>query len=112
MGGMLQHITFNEFLPRILGWNAIKLYGLDLKTSGYGQGKDRPTYRHDDQIPVFTLHEPLLIELYGLYDFCFKSYIICSILEYFDVSKSIEAFFKKIVFEPFFSFRVHGSNIR
>ncbi|XP_076275092.1 uncharacterized protein LOC143206037 [Rhynchophorus ferrugineus] len=31
----IQHVTFNEFLPRILGWNAMNLYGLKLLPSGY-----------------------------------------------------------------------------
>lgn len=31
----LQHVTYNEFLPRLLGWNAINLYGLKLLPQGY-----------------------------------------------------------------------------
>ncbi|KAJ8969968.1 hypothetical protein NQ317_008531 [Molorchus minor] len=30
-----QHLTYNEFLPRILGWNAMNLYGLKLLPQGY-----------------------------------------------------------------------------
>lgn len=30
-----QHITYNEFLPRLLSWNAVNLYGLKLLTQGY-----------------------------------------------------------------------------
>ncbi|KAF5284358.1 hypothetical protein FQR65_LT13575 [Abscondita terminalis] len=30
-----QHITYNEFLPRILSWNAVNLYGLRLLPQGY-----------------------------------------------------------------------------
>lgn len=30
-----QHITYNEFLPRILSWNAMNLYGLKLLSQGY-----------------------------------------------------------------------------
>ncbi|XP_043224189.1 uncharacterized protein LOC122382646 isoform X1 [Amphibalanus amphitrite] len=35
-----QHITYNEFLPRVLGWNAINLYGLNLDSEGYFNGYD------------------------------------------------------------------------
>lgn len=35
ISALLQHITFNEFLPRILGWNAVTLYGLKLLPQGY-----------------------------------------------------------------------------
>lgn len=30
-----QHITYNEFLPRVLSWNAVNLYGLKLLPQGY-----------------------------------------------------------------------------
>lgn len=30
-----QHIAFNEFLPRLLSWNAVNLYGLKLLPQGY-----------------------------------------------------------------------------
>uniref|UniRef100_A0A336LIY5 CSON007160 protein n=2 Tax=Culicoides sonorensis TaxID=179676 RepID=A0A336LIY5_CULSO len=30
-----QHITYNEFLPRVLSWNAVNLYGLKLLSTGY-----------------------------------------------------------------------------
>ncbi|KAF7995421.1 hypothetical protein HCN44_006528 [Aphidius gifuensis] len=35
LSAMLQHITYNEFIPRILGWNAVSLYGLKLLPQGY-----------------------------------------------------------------------------
>lgn len=30
-----QHIVYNEFLPRVLSWNAVNLYGLKLLPQGY-----------------------------------------------------------------------------
>lgn len=30
-----QHVTYNEFLPRLLSWNAVNLYGLKLLPQGY-----------------------------------------------------------------------------
>ncbi|CAH1390605.1 unnamed protein product [Nezara viridula] len=33
-----QHVLYNEFLPRILGWNAINLYGLKLNSQAYYKG--------------------------------------------------------------------------
>lgn len=30
-----QHLTYNEFLPRLLSWNAVNLYGLKLLPQGY-----------------------------------------------------------------------------
>ncbi|XP_034243586.1 uncharacterized protein LOC117646626 [Thrips palmi] len=38
LGGAIQHMAFNEFLPRILGWNAVNLYGLKLQPHGYYKG--------------------------------------------------------------------------
>jgi len=35
-----QHVTYNEFLPRVLGWNAIQLYDLKVLTEGYYGGYD------------------------------------------------------------------------
>ena len=36
----VQHITFNEFLPRVLGLNSLSLFDVDLRTSGYYYGYD------------------------------------------------------------------------
>jgi hypothetical protein len=41
MGAMNQHITYNEFLPRIIGLNAMNRYGLRVRTEGYSNEYDR-----------------------------------------------------------------------
>ncbi|KAF5271217.1 hypothetical protein FQA39_LY08224 [Lamprigera yunnana] len=35
IGAFMQHITFREFLPILLGQEVVKLFGLDLKRNGY-----------------------------------------------------------------------------
>ena len=35
MAAINQHITYNEFLPRIIGWNYMNLYNLRVATEGY-----------------------------------------------------------------------------
>ncbi|XP_028027075.1 uncharacterized protein LOC114240650 [Bombyx mandarina] len=35
MAAQFTHIIYNEFLPRLLSWNAVNLYGLKLLPSGY-----------------------------------------------------------------------------
>jgi len=40
MGAMNQHITYNEFLPRIIGLNAMNLYDLRVRTEGYSTDYD------------------------------------------------------------------------
>jgi len=40
LSALNQHVTYNEFLPRVLGWNAINLYGLNLNSEGYYKGYD------------------------------------------------------------------------
>ena len=39
MAAEFQHISYNEFLPRVLGWNAIQLYELKVLTEGYYTGE-------------------------------------------------------------------------
>ena len=40
MGAAFQHITFNEFLPRIIGLNSMNLYDLRVRTEGYSNDYD------------------------------------------------------------------------
>ena len=35
------HITYNEFLPRVLGWNAMQLYDLRVGSEGFFKGQSR-----------------------------------------------------------------------
>ncbi|XP_063852971.1 uncharacterized protein LOC135095795 isoform X2 [Scylla paramamosain] len=35
-----QHVTYNEWLPRVLGWNAVNLYELNLLPEGYSEDYD------------------------------------------------------------------------
>jgi hypothetical protein len=41
LSSQMQHVAFNEFLPRVLGWNAVNLYELNLLPDGYSDGKER-----------------------------------------------------------------------
>ncbi|CAG7726815.1 unnamed protein product [Allacma fusca] len=40
MGAMFQHVTYNEFLPRLLGAKMINAYGLGLQSEGHYMGYD------------------------------------------------------------------------
>jgi hypothetical protein len=41
LSGVTQHIVYREFLPRLLGWDAVHTYGLTLQNDGYFTGKYR-----------------------------------------------------------------------
>lgn len=41
LSAMVQHITFSEFLPRVLGWNFINKHNLNLENIQYFKGKFR-----------------------------------------------------------------------
>ena len=58
-----QHITWNEFLPRVLGWNAVKLYELSLLSEGYFNGYDEkcnPTILNEFATASFRFGHSLL----------------------------------------------------
>eukprot|EP00095_Tigriopus_kingsejongensis_P003939 maker-scaffold473_size162088-snap-gene-0.25 protein:Tk03939 transcript:maker-scaffold473_size162088-snap-gene-0.25-mRNA-1 annotation:"hypothetical protein DAPPUDRAFT_42141" len=40
VSAVIQHIAFNEFLPRIIGWNYMNLYNLRARTEGYNDDYD------------------------------------------------------------------------
>jgi peroxidase len=46
----IQHITYNEFLPRVLGLNSLSLFDVDLRTSGY-------FYDYDDSCSATSFTE-------------------------------------------------------
>ena len=57
------HVTWNEFLPRILGWNAINLYELNLLPEGYYRGYDEscnPTILNEFATAAFRFGHSLL----------------------------------------------------
>lgn len=41
IGAIFQHITYREFLPLVLGREVLRLFDLELKTSGYYDGYDQ-----------------------------------------------------------------------
>ncbi|XP_057660218.1 uncharacterized protein LOC130896263 [Diorhabda carinulata] len=58
-----QHITYNEFLPRLLGWNAMNLYELTLLPNGYFKGYDpdcNPTAFNEFAAAAFRIGHSLL----------------------------------------------------
>ena len=58
-----QHVTWNEFLPRVLGWNAINLYELGLETDGFYDGYDEkcnPTIMNEFAAAAFRFGHSLL----------------------------------------------------
>ena len=57
------HITYNEFLPRVLGWNAVNLYELNLLPEGYYRGYDEscnPTILNEFASAAFRFGHSLL----------------------------------------------------
>jgi peroxidase len=63
VSGMMQHITWNEFLPRVLGWNAVNLYELNLLSEGYYDGYDdkcNPTILNEFATAAFRFGHSLL----------------------------------------------------
>ncbi len=68
-------ITWNEFLPRILGWNAINLYELGLVTEGYYEGYDdkcNPTILNEFAAAAFRFGHSLLKPAFKRMDNAYK----------------------------------------
>ncbi|XP_040565059.1 uncharacterized protein [Lepeophtheirus salmonis] len=58
-----QHITWNEFLPRVLGWNAVNLYELGLLPEGYYRSYDEkcnPTILNEFATAAFRFGHSLI----------------------------------------------------
>nr|CAD7197864.1 unnamed protein product [Timema douglasi] len=58
-----QHIIYNEFLPRLLGWTAINLYELKLRPQGYYKGYSptcNPTIVNEFAAAAFRIGHSLL----------------------------------------------------
>lgn len=59
----MQHITWNEFIPRVLGWNAVNLYELNLLPEGYYRGYDdscNPTILNEFATAAFRFGHSLV----------------------------------------------------
>ena len=50
VAAQIQHITYNEFLPRVLGLNSLKSFDLELETNGY-------YYRYDSECSAASFNE-------------------------------------------------------
>uniref|UniRef100_T1KSA2 Uncharacterized protein n=1 Tax=Tetranychus urticae TaxID=32264 RepID=T1KSA2_TETUR len=63
VGALLQRVTYNEFLPRVLGIDYMNRYGLTLATSGYYEDYDedcRPVVFNEFAAAVFRFGHSLL----------------------------------------------------
>ncbi|CAG0923981.1 unnamed protein product, partial [Notodromas monacha] len=59
----MQHVAYNEFLPRVLGWKAINKYNLNLLPDGYSEGYDKkcnPTILNEFATAAFRFGHSLL----------------------------------------------------
>ena len=84
MSAIQQHITWNEFLPRVLGWNAINLYELGLQSDGYYERYDdrcNPTILNEFATAAFRFGHSLLKPSFKRMDDRYVnrvSYALCS----------------------------------
>ncbi len=63
MSAITQHITYNEFLPRIIGWNYMNLYNLRVRTQGYNNEYDEqcnPTIFNEFATAAFRFGHSLI----------------------------------------------------
>ncbi|CAG2104853.1 unnamed protein product, partial [Medioppia subpectinata] len=71
IGAMAQHLTFNEFLPIIIGRKAMANYGLDLMPKGYYKGYDpkvNPGIRTAFQAAAFRFGHSILPDVTERYN--------------------------------------------
>lgn len=71
IGAIVQHITFNEFLPVTIGRKAMASYGLDLMTKGFYKGYDpkvNPGIRTAFQAAAFRFGHSILPDVTERYD--------------------------------------------
>lgn len=57
--GMIQHVVYGEFLPRILGWDHLEKYGLSLERDDYFKGNfeqvSKKTFAQDNSRILYFL---------------------------------------------------------
>lgn len=63
IGALMQHITYNEFLPSILGRHTMEIYGLTPQTVGYSSSYDEnvnPSITNEFAAAAFRMGHSLI----------------------------------------------------